>query len=349
MRRDRRRRTAFVPVILLVGMMAGCGGSSPEPSARQTPRPDVTATAILSADSAAIDLVISTSIDVLGGLAHLNGNAADLAAQLRETANKARAARSFLIPRPSGVPVGAVMTARTELRAFAIALDAHATCLGSPPGTSGGSTGSCAKTAHAVAKVSVQFGEALGALIPYGSRPIDLVQALLKGAASRGIPSPVARPRDLRPHDPLTGIGATRAGFAANHPADPDPRLASGCCFGPTVHNAGAQSGQDMYAPVQYGGGYVDIETINFDTGTPVGVAMRAVDQELPSDARLVRTKHASVCLAYLYRSDLLGRSTRGLGKYVTVSFYGRFNGNYNPDDVESAILATSGNFIGRC
>ena len=181
-------------------------------------------------------------------------------------------------------------------------------------------------------------------------RDKDLNRALsLSSTPPPGSDESEPKPVEPRPIDRLTGIGATRSAFAANHTADPDPRLASGCCFGPKVHNSGASSGQDQYAPVQYGGGYVIIETINYDTGTPRSEAIRLVRAELPHDARLVKTRRANVCLALLYKSHDLQSNTKGLGSYVTVSLYGRFDGPYDPDDVEEAILAPTGNYIGRC
>jgi hypothetical protein len=152
------------------------------------------------------------------------------------------------------------------------------------------------------------------------------------------------------PHiaDALTGFGATRGGFAASHEADTDPRAAPGCCFLPKVQNSGSGD-QDAYAPVLYGDGYVDDESINFDAGTPQAEALDTVGRELPADSRLVRQRKARVCNSYLFISRALKRNAPGIGSYISVSLYGTATGAYNPEDVEQAILVAEGNMIGRC
>ena len=170
--------------------------------------------------------------------------------------------------------------------------------------------------------------------------------------ASSAQPSPQSPSTQVQatppPEDRLTGIGATRAAFKSAHTEDPDPRHAPDCCFLPKVRNSGSSSPIDQYGPVLFDG-YADDETINFNTGTPRSLAMDLVDQELPSDARLIRERKTRACDQLLYKSFDLAKQTAGIGSFVTVALFGRFDGPYDPADVESAILITEGRSIGPC
>ena len=115
----------------------------------------------------------------------------------------------------------------------------------------------------------------------------------------------------------MTGYGATRKAWAAHHKADPNPKLIKGCCYLPQQAD-----GTDRYYSVQRNGkGRVFAYSLHFAakvSATFVRSLLRR--DELPSDARLVRSKRKADCLFLQYRSGaakrVLGNGTVGAALY---------------------------------
>lgn len=149
----------------------------------------------------------------------------------------------------------------------------------------------------------------------------------------------------------LTGIGATKAAFAAHHQADPNPKLVPGCCFLPKE-----QSGGDHFITVTYVKGRVFSYEIDYAPNAPLAIAESELGRELPSDAKLVSQVKKSECVMLQYRSAtlaqidgpvketakqkkldaLLGKEQSGL---VDAALYSAESGPFNGRSVEAILI----------
>lgn len=122
----------------------------------------------------------------------------------------------------------------------------------------------------------------------------------------------------------LTGYGATRKAWAANHRADPNPKLIKGCCYLPRQ-----KDGTDRYYAVQRDEhGRVFTYSMHFAPRVSASFLRFLLRRdELPPDARLVRRKRKPECLILQYRS---AAAKRALGSaLVGVAIYSSETGPY--------------------
>lgn len=134
----------------------------------------------------------------------------------------------------------------------------------------------------------------------------------------------------------LTGYAATRKAWAAHHVADPNPKLFKGCCYLPKQAD-----GTDRYYAVNRNEkGRVFNYGMHFAPRISATFARFLLRlDELPSDARLVRSKRKAECLILQYRS---AAAKRALG-YATVgaALYSSAAGPYTGTVREIIISAT--------
>jgi hypothetical protein len=124
----------------------------------------------------------------------------------------------------------------------------------------------------------------------------------------------------------LTGFGATKKSWAAHHVRDPNPKLASGCCFLPKQRD-----GQDRYFSVLYDHSRVFSYEMHFDPPVTEATARRLILlHEAPPDARLRRDVRKPTCEQIEYRSSLLknaiGTSVMGV-ELSRTAVGGRYRG----------------------
>lgn len=150
----------------------------------------------------------------------------------------------------------------------------------------------------------------------------------------------------------LVGIGATKAAFAANHQADPNPKLVPGCCFLPKERGGG-----DHIITVSYASRRVFSYEIDYAPNASLATADAELARELPPDAKLVYQVRKSECEMRQYKSITLsridgplkesakqkkldallgGKEQRGL---VDVGLYSSESGPYNGRSVESILI----------
>lgn len=158
-----------------------------------------------------------------------------------------------------------------------------------------------------------------------------------------------ARPN---PSNHLTGFGATSANWRRHHTMDQDPQLERGCCYLPKIRSNTGSSLQDTWFALYDDGGTVSMYERAFPKGTSEkeATSMIAAD-DLPRDAKLVKSKVGAGCKLFLYRSRMLAHAEPDLGQWISVYFESLPDpDNYDPSNVSDGGLAPgSGGSLGRC
>jgi hypothetical protein len=140
----------------------------------------------------------------------------------------------------------------------------------------------------------------------------------------------------------LTGYAATRKAWAAHHVADPNPKLFKGCCYLPKQAD-----GTDRYYAVNRDEkGRVFNYGMHFAPRVSASFARFLLRRnELPSDARFVRSKRKAECLILQFRSAAakraLGSATVGAALYSSEA--GRYTGRVKNIIVSEAMTTGMG------
>jgi hypothetical protein len=171
------------------------------------------------------------------------------------------------------------------------------------------------------------------------------------GGTSRGAgPSaPSSYPADAGNH--LTGFGANINTWNQHHRADPDPKLAPNCCYLPKIRFAGQSSLQDTWYALQLDErGQVYAYSRAFTGGSHEAEATALIERDdLPSDARLVKSAVGDGCKLFLYRSAQLDQQMKA-GTWISVFYESPGDGTtYSPDNVHDAGLSTGTSDLGSC
>jgi hypothetical protein len=139
----------------------------------------------------------------------------------------------------------------------------------------------------------------------------------------------------------LTGFGATRARWNEHHDANQDPRLDTGCCYGPPVEAPGNGGTTDTWN-IAAAGDPINMLTHNFAPRTTRDEALAAItSQDLPPDAEQVSSKMGEGCELLLFHSAQLAAADPELGHAISMGLYSASDATvFDPADVEQAILS---------